>query len=80
MVKGFPKNKENIAEQKGRKGENSKCLAQCSHEGETMLVCGTVSRSEEKERALGITDVIWVTSVRTDGPAFPADSPEDRNW
>ena len=80
MAKCFPKSKGNIAEQKGRKGENSKCLAQGSNEEETMLVGGRLSRSEEKERALGITDVIWVTSVRTDGPVFPADSPKDSNW
>lgn len=75
MVKCFPKSKENIAMQKGRRGEN-KCLTQCSTEEGEMLVCGRLSRSEEKERALGISDVFWVTSVRTDGPAFPADSPK----
>lgn len=80
MGKHFPKSKVSIAEQKGKKGENAKCLAQHSNEGEKMLVCGRLSRSEEKERAFGITDVIWVTSVRTDGPAFPADSPKDSNW
>lgn len=45
-----------------------------------MLTCGRLSRSEEKEKALGIADVIWVTSVRTDGPAFPADSAKDSSW
>lgn len=45
-----------------------------------MLNCGRLSRSEEKEKALGIADVIWVTSVRTDGPAFPADSAKDSSW
>ena len=80
MAKCFPKSKGSTPEQKGRKGENSKRLAQCSNEEETMLVGGRLTRSEEKERALGITDVIWVTSVRTDGPAFPADSPKDSNW
>ena len=80
MAKCFPKSKGSTPEQKGRKEENSKRLAQCSNEEETMLVGGRLTRSEEKERALGITDVIWVTSVRTDGPAFPADSPKDSNW
>lgn len=51
----FSKSKENTAEQKGRRGKNNKCLAQHSKEGEKMLVYGRLSRSEEEERALGIT-------------------------
>lgn len=55
-------------------------LAQHGNKGEKMLNCGRLSRSEEKEKALGIADVIWGTSVRTDGPVFPADSAKDSNW
>lgn len=35
-----------------------------------------LSRSEKKGYAAGITGVLWVTSVRTDGPTFPLDSPK----
>lgn len=45
-----------------------------------MLAYGKLSSSEQKEKALGITDLLRVTSVRTDGPVFPADSPKDSNW
>lgn len=80
MAKCFPKNNENIAEHQGKRGENNECFAQRGKEGEKMLVCGRLSRSEKKKRASGITDGFWVTSVRTDGPAFPTDSPKDSNW
>lgn len=55
-------------------------LTQDGNKGGKILNCGRLSRSEEKEKALGIADVIWGTSVRTDGPAFPADSAKDSNW
>lgn len=35
-----------------------------------------LSRSEETGNAAGVTGILWVTSVRTDGPAFPIDSPK----
>lgn len=40
MAKCFPKSKENVAEQKGRRGENNEHLSQHDKEGEKMLVCG----------------------------------------
>lgn len=55
-------------------------LTQDGNKGGKMLNCGRLSRSEEKEKALGIADVICGTSVRTDGPAFPADNAKDSNW
>ena len=47
MAKCFPKSKGNIAEQKGRKGENSKCLAQCSNEEERIQDPEMVRKSQQ---------------------------------
>lgn len=80
MAKCFPKSTENTAGQNGRRGENNECLAQHHKKGEKMLDRGRLSRSDEKERALGITDNFWVASVGTDGTALPADSPKASNW
>lgn len=55
-----------------RKGglRNNECLAQHSMKGKNMLLSGRLSRSDEKEGALGTTDIRWVASGRTDGPLF----------
>ena len=35
-----------------------------------------LSGSEENKKGISTSAVLWVTSVRTDGPAFPT----DRSW